>query len=332
MGPNVNRRAVLTAAFCSVAARSIAADGRASSRPLVGYLSAYLASATASGHWLKAFHEGMREQGFVDGSNVAVEARYADDHYDRLPALASDLIARRVDVLFAITTPAAVAARRATANVPIVFTFVSDPVRIGLVSSLAHPGGNVTGTTDVTIDLIPKRLALLKEAIPGLARVGALDNPDNPGTALALSDLEGAARDLGLALRTAKVRTEADVEQAIAELAKAGVGALVVVADAAMTESTSTIVRVASNQRLPVMGWNRSWPERGALLSYGTDALELQRRGGAMVGKILRGARPAELPVEQASDIELVVNLKAARALGLAMPQSIVARANDVIQ
>jgi putative ABC transport system substrate-binding protein len=295
-------------------------------------LAPYPAAARTSGVWLKAFHEGLREQGYVDGSNVTVEARYADDHYDRLPALASELIARKVDVLFAMTTPAAVAARRATADVPIVFTFVLDPVRIGLVRSLAHPGGNVTGTTDVTVDLIPKRLALLKEAIPGLARVGALDNPDNPGTALALADLEGAAHGLGLALRTATVREDADVERAIAELVKAGAGALVVVADAVMTESASTILRAASSQHLPVMGWNRSWPEQGALLSYGTDAIDLQRHAAAMVGKILRGSKPGDLPVEQAASFELVVNLKAARAMGLAIPQSILVRANDVIQ
>jgi putative ABC transport system substrate-binding protein len=329
----LNRREIIAAGLGSIASTALNVQAQApSSRALVGYLSPYGPTGRLSALWLKAFHEGLRDQGYVDGSNVAVESRYADDHYDELPALASELIAQRVHVLFAITTPAAVAARQATATVPIVFTFVSDPVRIGLVRSLGHPGGNVTGTTDVTADLIPKRLALLKEAIPGLTRVGALDNPDNPGATLALADLEAAARELGLTLRTATVRRVADVERAIAELVKAGVGALFVVADATMTESESAIVHVAASQRLPVMGWNRSWPEHGSLLSYGTDALDLQRRGAAMVGKILRGAKPDDLPVEQAANFELVVNLKAAAALGLVIPQSVVVRANDVIQ
>jgi len=231
-----------------------------------------------------------------------------------------------------MTTSAAVAARQATASVPIVFTLVADPVRIGLVRSLAHPGGNVTGNTGVALDLVPKRLELLKEAIPGRTRVGTLDNPDNPGMALSLAHLESAARDLGLTLRAAKVREEADIERAIAELVKADVGALLVVADASMAESMRTIVRVASKQRLPVMGWYRVWPERGAVLSYGTDLLDLHRGAAAMVGKILRSAKPSDMPVEQASRFELVVNLKAARALGLSIPQSVVVRANDVIQ
>ena len=299
-------------------------------RPRVGYLSPF--SAAGSKRWLDALRTGLHEQGFDEGTNVDIETRFADEHYDRLIALASELISGRVDVLFAITTPAAVAARRATASVPIVFTLVSDPVRTGLVTTLAHPGGNVTGTTDITADLVPKRLALLREAIPGLARVGALGNPDNPTMAIAMGDLERAARELGLELRTANARGAADLDAVFAALTRANVGALVTVADASLTENMPAIVRIAASHRLPVMGWNRSWAEKGAAFSYGTDAFELQRQAAAKVAQILNGAKVGELPVEQPTRFEFVINLKTTKALGLAVPQSLLLRADEVIQ
>ena len=281
---------------------------------------------------LDALQDGLRKQGYSVGVNLDIEARYADDHYERLPGLASELVRRKVDVLFALTTPAAVAARDATSSIPIVFSLVSDPVRIGLIGALAHPGGNVTGVTDITVDLIAKRLALLKEAIPGLIRVGVLENPDNPGTGLVLKDLETTTRGLGLELHTADVRKQGDVDKALAALVKANIGALLTVADAGVAGHMLTIVRSATSHGLPLMAWTRSWAERGAVFSYGTDGFELQRQAAGKVATILSGARAGDLPVEQPTKFELVINLKTAKALGLTVPKSLLLRADEVIQ
>jgi putative ABC transport system substrate-binding protein len=331
-GEVMSRRAftfLIVGALAGVALSSKAQQAKA--RPKVGYLSPF--SAAGSKRWLDAFRVGLREQGYAEGTDVDIEVRFADEHYERLTALASELINRKIDVLFAITTPAAVAARRATASIPIVFTLVSDPVRAGLVTTLAHLGGNVTGTTDVTADLVAKRLALLKEAIPGLTRVGVLGNPDNqPTMAIAIADLERTAKDLGLDLQTVNARRASDLDRAFAALSTANLEALVVVADASLAESMPAIVRTAASHRLPVMGWNRSWAESGAILAYGTDAFELQREAAAKVAKILNGARAGELPLEQPTKFEFVINLRTAKALGITIPQSLLLRANDVIQ
>jgi putative ABC transport system substrate-binding protein len=302
----------------------------ARTRPKIGYLSPF--SVAGGRRLLDAFRDGLRERGYNDGVNIDIEARYADEQYERLPALASELVRLKIEVLFALTTPAAVAARRATTNVPIVFSLVSDPVRIGLVAALAHPGGNVTGVTDITSDLIAKRLALLKEAIPGLTSVGVLVNRENPTTRLALGDLETTARGLGLEMHAVDVRGESDVNPAVAALVKAKVGALLTVADASITENSPSIVRSATSHGLPLMGWTRNWAELGAVLSYGTDGFELQRQAAGKVIKILGGTKAGDLPVEQPTKFELVINMKAAKALGVNIPQSLMLRADEVIQ
>jgi putative ABC transport system substrate-binding protein len=298
----------------------------------VGYLSPFSASALSSQRLLDAFRGGLHERGYDEGSNLEIEARFAEEHYERLATLAKELIDGKVDALFAVTTPAAVAAHRATATVPIVFTLVSDPVRTGLAASLAHPGGNATGTTDITTDLMAKRLALLKEAIPRLTQVGVLGNPDNPTTAITVGNLEEAAAHLGLHVQEADMRSVSDLDAAFAALTKSNVGALVMVADASLTENMPAIIRTAVLHRIPVMGWSRSWAEGGASFAYGTDAFELQRRAAGMVAKILNGARAGDIPVEQPTKFEFVVNLNTSKALGLTIPPSTLLRADQVIQ
>jgi len=305
-----------------------AAAQQARAAPKIGYLATF----STSGGGIEAFRDALREQGYLDGTNVAVEARFADGHYDRLPALAAELVRLKVDVIVAVTTPAALVAQRATATIPIVFTFSSDPVRNGLVASLARPGGNLTGLTDITAELVQKRLALLKDLAPRVTRVGVLRNPDNPGVAIASDELDSAARRLGLELHGADVRNAGDVESAFAVLTKAHVGSLIVVADGILAQQNGTIARLATSRRLPLMGWNIGWAKAGALLSYGADTRDVQRQATVYVAKILKGSKPVDLPVEQATKFELLINLKTAKTLGLTIPQSILVRADEILQ
>ena len=301
---------------------------QATPTPKIGYL----ASFSSTGGGIDAFRDALREHGYIDGKNVVVEPRFAEGHYDRLPALAAELVRLKVDVIVAVTTPAAVVAQRTTATIPIVFTFSSDPVRNGLVASLARPGGNLTGLTDITAELVQRRLALLKDLAPRVTRVGVLRNPDNPGVAIASDELESAARRLGLELYGADVRNAGDVEPAFAVLMKARVGSLIVVADGILAQQNVTIARLATGRRLPLMGWNIGWTKAGALLSYGADTRDVQRQATVYVVKILKGLRPADLPVEQATKFDLVINLKTANALGLTIPQSILVQADEIIR
>jgi len=301
---------------------------QATPTPKIGYL----ASFSSTGGGIDAFRDALREHGYIDGKNVVVEPRFAEGHYDRLPALAAELVRLKVDVIVAVTTPAAVVAQRTTATIPIVFTFSSDPVRNGLVASLARPGGNLTGLTDITAELVQRRLALLKDLAPRVTRVGVLRNPDNPGVAIASDELESAARRLGLELYGADVRNAGDVEPAFAVLMKARVGSLIVVADGILAQQNVTIARLATGRRLPLMGWNIGWTKAGALLSYGADTRDVQRQATVYVVKILKGLRPADLPVEQATKFDLVINLKTAKALGLTIPQSILVQADEIIR
>jgi len=296
--------------------------------PKIGYLAAF----SSSGGGIDAFRDGLREHGYIDGRNVVVEPRFADGHYERLPALAAELVRLKVDVIVAVTTPVALVAQRATATIPIVFTFSSDPVRNGLVASLARPGGNLTGLTDITAELVQKRLALLKDLVPRVTRVGVLRNPDNPGVAIADAELESAARRLGLELYGADVRNAGDLEPAFAVLTKARVGSVIVVADNLLAHHAGAIARLATNRRLPLMGWSTTLSKAGALLSYGADTSDVQRQATVYVAKILKGAKPAELPVEQATKFKLVVNLRTAAALGITISPSVLGQADEVIR
>ena len=308
----------------------LAAQAQPATLPKIGYLSPFSSSGSLVS--IESFRGGLRELGYLDGTNVVVVPRFANQDYDQLPALAAELVRLRVAVLVALTTPVARVAQRATTTIPIVFIFVSDPVRTGLVTSLARPGGNLTGQTDITTDLVQKRLALLKAVVPRVSRVGVLTNPDNPGTEIAWAELKSAARHLGLELYETDVRRGNDLEPAFAALTKAHVDSIIVVADFVFVEHTRALARLATSHRLPLMGWSTTLPHAGALISYGADNADVQRQAASYVAKILKGARPGDLPVEQATKFKLVINLRTAKALGLTIPPSVLARADDVIQ
>ncbi len=326
----MNRRTFMAGATALLAA-PLGADAQQSPAiPKIGYLTPSSRPGGTAG--INAFREGLREHGDIDGSNVVIEPRFADG-YERVPTLLAELLNLKVDVLVVATTPVALAAHRATSTIPIVFAPVSDPVGSGLVASLARPGGNITGYSDMAADLAQKRLALLGEVVTRMARVGVLRHPDNPGSRIASEELESAARQIGLKLYHVEVRHTADLEAAFATLTKARVQALIVIADLALTDDVSAIAGLATSRRLPLMGFALRWSEAGALLSYyGTTQVEYSRQAAAYVVKILHGAKPAELPVQQPAKFELVINLKTAKALGLTIPPSLLRRADQVIE
>jgi putative ABC transport system substrate-binding protein len=301
--------------------------------PRIGYLTPSSQLGGTAG--FNAFRDGLREQGYIDGTNVVVEPRFADG-YERVPALLTELLNLKVDVLVVATTPVALAAQRATSAIPIVFAPVSDPVGSGLVASLARPGGNITGYSDIAADLAQKRLVLLSEVVPRMSRVGVLRHADNPGSRIASKELDSAARQIGLKVYHVDVRHTADLEAAFTTLTKARVQALIAIADLHLTEHVSTIAEFATNRRLPLMGFGPSWSKAGALLSYGaavgTQPDLYSRQAAAFVVKILHGAKPADLPVEQPTKFELLINLKTAKALGLTIPPSLLQRADEVIE
>jgi putative ABC transport system substrate-binding protein len=333
----VNRRAFVAGLGAVLAAPLMAEAQRGVAIPRIGYLTPVSRSfGTPS---LNALREVLREHGYVDGSNVVIEPRFADG-YQRVPALLAELLNLKVDVLVVATTPVALAAQKATSTVPIVFAPVSDPVGSGLVASLARPGGNITGYSDMAAAVAQKRLGLLSEAIPHMSRVGALRHADNPGSNIASEQLESAARQLGLKLHHVDVKHPADLETAFDTLTKARVQALIVIADLQLADHAPTIVGLATKRRLPLMGMSPAWVKEGALLYYGVagagvaeGVLQLvSRQAAGYVVKILHGAKPADLPVEQPTKFELVINLKTAKALGLTIPPSLLLRADQVIE
>jgi putative ABC transport system substrate-binding protein len=278
-----------------------------------------------------AFVEGLRELGWVEGQNLVIEDRWAEAKTDRLPALAAELVRLKVDAIFTRSWPAAVAAKRATTTIPIVIFGAGDPVATGLVASLAHPGGNITGLGDVTTDLSAKRLELLKEAVPKLSRVAVLWNAADGGMTLRFRSIQSAAPMLGVTVRPLGVQEPDDFEQAFAAMTQERPDALFVVADLLTRVHHRRILGFATQNRLPVMYEGRDFVADGGLISYGPIFNDLLRRGAALMDKILKGAKPADLPIEQPTRFELVVNLKTAKALGLTIPQSILIRADEVI-
>ncbi len=295
--------------------------------PRIGFL-----LVTASPHWEEAFRQGLRDLGWVEGQNIAIEYRWAEGKLERLPDLAAELVRLKVDVLVAETTPAALAAKNVTKTIPIVFVRVSDPVGSGLVASLARPGGNVTGPTSITLELSGKRLELLKEALPGILRVAVLWNPTNPASAPMLKETQVAAGALNLQLQILEARDRNELERAFSALARNPADALTMVPESFFYGQRTRIVDFAARRRLPVMGWAREFVDAGALMSYGPSLSDIWRRAATYVDKILKGGKPADLPVEQPTRFELVINLKTAKALGLTIPQSILIRADHVIQ
>jgi putative ABC transport system substrate-binding protein len=276
--------------------------------------------------------DSLRELGFIEGKNLKFEGRYAENTLDRLPALAAELVSLKVDVIVGGGTLAPLAAMRATSTIPIVMAAAGDPVGSGLVASLAHPGGNVTGTSLMAPDLAGKRLELLTELMPGISRVAVLWNAANPYSALVFKETVGAARSLGIELQSLEVRAPADFDGALEAATGQHAAALITVEDPLTNGHRGKIAEFAAGKRLPTIGGLRIFADAGGLMSCGSNPGEMFRRSADYVGKILKGAKPSDLPVEQPTRFELVINLKTAETLGLTVPRSILALADEVIE
>ncbi len=279
---------------------------------------------------VQPFQQGLRDAGYVEGRDVVIEWRSGD--YAQVPELAADLVQRKVDVIVVASTVAARAVKRATSTIPIVMAIVADPVGSGLVTSLAHPGGNITGLSLMTLELTAKRLQLLKEAIPRVARVAVLWNPDTPYHTMALQELKAAAPSLSMQLTFVNVQRPEEIGPAFSSINRARAQALYVLDDPFFLAHRMTLLKLASNARLPVISGFREFVNAGVLMSYGANFDDLFRRSAGYVDKILKGAKPGDLPIEQPTKFEFIVNLKTAKALGITIPQSILLRADEVIQ
>jgi putative tryptophan/tyrosine transport system substrate-binding protein len=298
----------------------------------IGYLAGNLAAAP---RLEEALRQGLRDLGYVEGRNLVIEYRDAEGKVDRLPALAAELVALKVDVIVAPNTPQALAAKRATRTLPIVFCFVADPVASGLVTSLARPGGNVTGLSSLTPELVGKRLELLKQAVPGVSRVAVLWQPGFQGERTEKDMLKGAdvaARALGVRLQFVEAQGPADIDRAFSDMTRAHAGAVTVIGSTMIIGERRRLVDLAAKNRLPAVYARREYVDAGGLMSYGSNIADLFRRAATYVDKILKGAKPADLPVEQPTKFELVINLKTAKALGLTIPPSLLGRADQVIE
>jgi putative ABC transport system substrate-binding protein len=282
---------------------------------------------------LDAFRQGLRELGWVEGQNIVIDYRFAEGRLDRLPDLAAELVRLKVDVIVSLGTQGVTAARNATDTIPIVMIAVRDPVAIGLIASLARPGGNVTGVSGYAgLEIVAKQLELLKETVPKNSLVAILSNPTNAYHQLAIQELNVAARSLGVQLQLLEARDPNEFDGAFAAMAKERAGALLVLADIILNNSQTRLADLAAKNRLPAIYGVRESVEAGGLMSYGASFLDLHRRAATYVDKILKGAKPADLPVEQPTRFELVINLKTAKALGLDVPPTLLAHADEVIE
>jgi putative tryptophan/tyrosine transport system substrate-binding protein len=326
------RRREFIAGLGSATAWPLAVRAQQPSTPVVGFLNAAVPGNYA--RQVAAFLKGLGEGGFVDGRNVAVEYRWAEDQNSRLPALAADLVKRQVAVIAATSTPAALAAKAATSTTPIVFEMAADPVQLGLVASLNRPGGNVTGVTQINVEVGAKRLELLHEIMPAAREIAFLVNPSNPAVAEASTNqMQTAAQTLGIKLHVLHASAESDFGAAFARARDLGAGGIVMSAgDPLFASRTGQLGALAERYGVPAVGARREFVSAGGLASYGSSIDDAYRLAGSYTARVLRGDKPADLPVQQATRVELFINLKAARALGITFPQTLLARADDVIE
>jgi len=328
-----NRRKLLVALSAGALAAPLASFAQQQAPAKVrriGLLSAHSPSATTP--WHRAFQLGLRDLGWVEGKNISIEYRYSEGRNDRVPDLAADLVRLKVEVIVASVTPDALAAQKATRAIPIVVVAAGDPVALGLVESLARPGGNITGLTPMTAELGGKRLELLKEIVPKLSRVAVLSNPQNVGSPLAWKELQLAARQLGIQLHSLEVRSPNDFDKAFVDATGGRAGALFIIPDPVITPNLKQIAGLAAKSRLPSIFHVSEFADAGGLVTYGPDRADLFRRAATYVDKLLKGAKPGDLPVQQPTKFELVINMKTAKALGITIPQTILVQADRVIE
>ena len=325
----MKRREFITLLGSLAAAWPFAAHSQHPSIPVVGFLNTRAPGQDA--HLLAAFHAGLKEAGYVEGQNVAVEYRFAEGRNDRLPAMAADLVRRQVAVI-AANGPAVVAAKAATTEIPIVFSVGLDPVTSGLVASLNRPGGNLTGDTILFDELGPKRLELMRELVPAATLVAVLVNPAYPTAETQSKDMQAAARTLGLEIHILHASTERDFDTAFATLVQLRAGALVIGNDSFFNSRSEQLAALMIRHRMPTIFQTREFAIAGGLASYGGSIKDSYRQVGLYTGRVLKGEKPADLPVQQTTKVELIVNLKTAKALGIAIPISLLGRADEVIE
>jgi ABC-type uncharacterized transport system substrate-binding protein len=325
----IGRRELITL-LGGAAAWPLAARAQQSTMPVIGFLNG--GSPEGYAPFVAAFRQGLKEADYVDGQNATIEYRWAEGQYDRLPSLAADLVQQKVTVIAASSTPAALAAKAATSTVPIVFMAGGDPIKLGLVASLSRPGGNVTGSTNFSVEVGPKRLELARELFPGATTVALLVNPANPVAATVSKDLQAVADTLGVRLHVLHASTEADFEGAFATAAKLRVALVIGSADPWFNSHAAQLGALALRHSVPAIYQRREFAAAGGLMSYGGDTTGAYRLAGVYTGRILKGEKPADLPVVQSTKVELILNLKTARVLGITVPLPLSGRADEVIE
>jgi ABC-type uncharacterized transport system substrate-binding protein len=324
------RRTFITLISGAAAAWPLAARAQQPRRPTIGYLGATTTAGERSR--TDAFVQRLRELGWIEGETVAIEYRWGESRAERFPDLAAELVRLRVDIIVVASTAAALACKEATAAIPIVFPLTGDPLGTGLVASLAHPGGNVTGLTNQASDLAGKRLEILREVVPAFRRLAVLANSQYPGRLSEIADIQAAARTLGLDVAVFEIRQVEEIGAVLETALKQRAEALYVVGDTVLTSNRFRVATLATNARLPTMFGSQESAEAGGLMSYGANIPHLFKRAAELVDKILRGAKPGDIPVEQPTKFDLVLNLRTARALGLEVPPTLLARADEVIE
>ncbi len=329
----MERRTFMALVSGGLLAAPLAAEAQpVASLPRIGFLAPTSLSDPRVPRYLQAFRQGLRELGYIEGQSIAIEFRSAEGQYDRLPGLAAELVRLKVNVIVASGPPAIQAAKQATETIPIVMAAIADAVAAGFVASLARPGGNITGLSLMHSELVGKQLELLKEVLPKVSRVALLGNPANPNYAPLLRHAQDAARALGVRLQPLEARNSSEIDSALAAITSERTGALIVLADTVLLEHRTRIADYAIRRRLPTVFGFSEFAEVGGLLAYGPSLSDGFRRTATYVDKILKGAKPGDLPVEQPTKFELVINLKTAKALGLTIPQSLLQRADEIIQ
>jgi putative tryptophan/tyrosine transport system substrate-binding protein len=323
----LRRREFITLLGGAAAAWPLAARAQQPAMPVINS-----ASPDEFAPYAAAFRQGLKEAGYVEGQNAVIEYRWAEGQYDRMPALAADLVRRKLTVIAATSTPAALATKAATSTVPIVFTTADDPIKLGLVASLNRPGGNVTGVNNLLVELGSKQLGLIRELAPVSSKIAVLMNPNFPGTDRQLKDVEAAARVIGLQFIVLRATTEPEIDAAFASVAQLGGAALLVAADPFLIARRDHIVALAARHAIPAIYPVRDFAVAGGLMNYGTDLADSYRQAGIYTGRIVRGEKPSDLPVQRSTKFEFVINFKTAKALGLAVPNSMQLLADEVIE